>query len=80
MGNKVKNNISKLLDDIKNGEYMALPALKISVPKENKCWYYKTPLRGRPGFITDQFDEFYEIQDKDTGEFVIIHSSKVEKI
>jgi hypothetical protein len=47
---------------------------------EIKVWYYLSPLRGRVGFITWGFGEYFEIVDIETKEFIIIHQSKIEII
>ena len=42
-----------------------------------KAWYEEKPLRHRVGFITWYFMDFVELKDKETGNYVIIHESKV---
>lgn len=42
-----------------------------------KFWYPIHSHKNRVGILTDFYDEYVELIDEDTGEFVIIHWSKV---
>jgi hypothetical protein len=43
-----------------------------------KFWYQISPWRARVGIITWWFDEYLELQDCETGKYVIVHDSKCE--
>jgi hypothetical protein len=45
-----------------------------------KFWYPKGERRNRVGILTDFYDEYVELIDRETGEFTIIHWTKVEYI
>jgi hypothetical protein len=42
-----------------------------------KCWYEERLLRKRHGKITWQFDDYFEILDDESQQYIIRHISKI---
>ena len=45
-----------------------------------EAWFKISELRSKVGIITDHYENYIELKDIDTGEYFIVHESKVEII
>lgn len=45
---------------------------------DRKYWFEVQPLKRRRGYITWILGDFIELQDEDTGDYHLVHYSKVE--
>ena len=46
----------------------------------NNFWYQLTPYKSHPAKLTDIYDEYVELYDLETKQYIIIHNTKIEPI